>query len=261
MWTSMVRYLSVALAFAVITAAPIEYARSVAASTRAAASPSDIVQKRTIAPGERTILTVRTSGVVEVVIFEHTGEPDLLQTFRSGQVPRTAKVFTNIKKLAYPLASEAGADFYVRVRPLTVGETTVYYESGTIAQAMARLRSGNDLVRNRGTVWVRDGLHQMPVYQLVPGTMIRVEILAGRGTVALLKTQDYLAVRDGRTTLVSRCVAGSCVRSETGGTALALPLDDYDDRYLMAVPEGASLEFSYQVIATPKVLNYITTCT
>jgi len=254
----MVRYRPLAL---VLAGSGFVIAQLITAS----ASPGvgDIVQKRTIAPGERTVLTVNTSGVVEVVIFEHsrTDEPDLLRTFHAGQVPRTAKVFTNIRDLAYPLASDVGADFYIRVRPLLAGETTLHYEPGTIAQAMTRLRGGNSLVRNRGTVLVRGGLHQMPVYQLVPGTVIRVEILTGRGTVALLKTRDYLAISKGQTTLVSRCAVGSCVRSESGRLVLNLAIDDYDDRYLMAIPEGAPLTFSYQVIATPEVVNYITSCT
>lgn len=227
----------------------------------ASAGSGEIVQKRTIAPGERTVLTVKTSGVVEVVIFEHTGEPELLGTFQAGRVPRTAKVFTNIKELAYPLASDVGADFYVRVRPLAAGRTTLHYEPGTISRAMAQLRGGSNLTRNRGTAWVRSGLHQMPVYQLVPGTVIRVEILTGQGTVALLKTRDYLAVRDGKVAVVSRCAAASCVRSATGGKVLELSLHDYDDRYLVAVAEGAPLTFSYQVIATPEVVDYITSCT
>lgn len=249
----MACYLPLVLAI-VVSALPIAHL---------SASPSlpDIVQKRSIGPGERTMFVVRTSGVVEVVIFEHTGEPELLQAFQAGQVPRTARVFTDVKDLAYPLASAAGADFYVRVRHLAAGATTVHYEPGTIDQAMARLRTGGNLVRSRGTVWVRSGLYQMPVYQVVPGTVIKVEIGAGRGAVALLKTRDYLAVRDRTATLISRCVPASCVRSESGGRVLNLSTDDYDDRYLVATAEGAPLTFSYQVIATPAALNYITTCT
>ncbi len=230
-------------------------------SAGASSSAGDIVHKRVIAAGERTVLTVRSAGVVEVTIFEHTGEPDLLQVFQSGRTPRTAKVFTNIKELAYPLASDDGVDFYVRVRPLIAGETTVRYEPGTILQAMARLRNGSRLVRNQGSVQVRSGLHQMPVYQLVPGTIIKVAIQSGRGAVALVKTRDFLAIRDGRASLASRCTPGSCVRSESVGKSLELSLNDYDDRYLLAEADGTPLEFLYQVIATPEVVNYITSCT
>lgn len=239
------------------TAGPITPVQGRAPST---SSPGTIVQQRTIPPGGRTVLTVKTSGLAEVVIFEHTGDGALLREFHAGATPRTARVFTNIRELVFPLASESGADFYIRVRPLIAGDTTLHYSSGTIAQAMSRLRHGRNLARNRGIVVVHRGLHQMPVYQLVPETVIRLEILGGSGTVALLRTRDYLAVRAGTSALARRCSAGSCLRSQTDGKVLGLRLEDYDDRYLVAASDGAPLTFSYQVVATPDSLNYITTC-
>lgn len=223
-------------------------------------SEAEIVQTRAIAPGERTVLTVRTTGVAEVVIFEEDAhDPSLLEEFRAGRVPRTARVFSNMKEVAYPLASQTGSTFHVRVRHLVQGDAVLEYSPGLDEQAMTQLRRGSPLVRNRGTVLVRGDLHHMPVYQLVPGTIIKVEIKAGRGTVALLKTRDYLAVRDGKATLASRCAPASCLRSAEGAV-LELRVDDYDDLYLTAASDGDRVEFAYQIIATPEVLNYISTC-
>ena len=227
------------------------------------ASPGElsgvITQKRSIPAGGRTPITIKTSGIVEVVIFEDTGDRTLLDEFRGGATPRTARVFQNIRELVFPLASDAGADFYVRVRQVVAGTTTITYTTGTIAQAMSRLHQGMNLVRNRGVVRVHGGLHQMPVYQLVPETVIRLEILDGDGTVALLKTRDYLAVRGG-TALSRRCQIGSCLRSRRDGKVLALRIQDYDDRYLVASSDGTPLTFSYRVVATPESVHYITTC-
>lgn len=242
-------------------AAPPDSAGAIRSAPNAPAAGGDIVQTRSIAAGERTILTVRTSGIVEVVIYEHMGDAALLAEFQAGRTPRTARVFTDIKEVAYPLASQAGSDFHVRVHHRVPGDTVLHYEVGTIEQAMTRLRKGSNLVRNRGAVRVDRGLHQMAVYQLVPGTIIKIELVAGRGTVGLLKTLDYLAVRDGKATLASRCVPRSCLGSDGGRNVLEFAVDDYDDRYLVATSEGEMVEFTYQVIATPEVLNYIATCT
>ncbi|MCS7172478.1 MAG: hypothetical protein N0A24_03570 [Armatimonadetes bacterium] len=219
----------------------------------------DTVQERVVRPGERTVLEVHTQGLVEVVIYEHTGDANELAQFRSGQIPRTARVFTHMKALRYPLASDSGSTFYVRLRHLQPGETVLRYEPGTVEESMARLRRGQNLVRNQGTVQIRGTRLLLPVYQLVPGTILRVEVRAGKGTVGVLRTRDYLEVRDGRASLESRCRPESCLVTSSDRTALELHLTDYEDRYLVA--EGQDLVFSYQVIATPEVLNYIATCT
>ncbi len=114
-------------------------------------------------------------------------------------------------------------------------------------------------MRNQGTVRVEGGQLWMPVYQLVPGTILRVELRSGKGTVALLKTRDFLEVRDGRASLQSRCMPHQCLVSSSDRMVLELRLADYEDRYLVA--EGEDLVFSYEVIATPEVLNHIATCT
>jgi hypothetical protein len=49
------------------------------------------------------------------------------------------------------------------------------------------------------------------------------------------------------------------VETSTGRTVLELSVADYDDRYLVA--EGDGLVVTYQVVATPEVLNYISSCT
>ncbi|MDR5709593.1 MAG: hypothetical protein QN140_07190 [Armatimonadota bacterium] len=219
----------------------------------------DTVQERVVRPGERTVLEVRTEGLAEVVIYEHTGDANELGQFRAGQVPRTARVFTHVKELRYPLASDSGTTFHLRIRHLQPGETTLRYEPGTIEEAMTRLRRGHNLVRNQGTVQVRGERLLLPVYQLVPGTALRMEVRSGKGTVGVLKTRDYLEVRSGRASLQDRCRPESCLVTSSGRTAVELYLTDYEDRYLVA--EGQDLVFSYQVIATPEVLNYIATCT
>ncbi len=219
----------------------------------------DTVQRRAVQPGERTVLDVSTTGLVEVVIYEHTGDAEELGRLQSGQIPRTAKVFRDVQFLRYPLASDSGSTFFVRVRHLRPGRTTLRYEPGTIEEAMGRLRRGENLVRNQGTVQVQGGRLWMPVYQLVPGTILRVELRSGKGAVGLLKTRDFLEVRDGRSSLQSRCGPHQCLVSSSGRTVLELRLADYEDRYLVA--EGEGLVFSYEVVATPEVLNYIATCT
>jgi len=219
----------------------------------------DTVLKRVVRPGERTVVDVRTAGLVEVVIYEHLGNSEELAQFRAGQIPRTAKVFTHVKELHYPLASDSGSEFHLRIRHLLPGETSLRYEPGTIEEAMARLRRGQHLVRNQGAVQVRGGRLLLPVYQLVPGTLLRIEVRSGKGTVGVLRTRDYLEVRDGRASLQSRCRPDTCLETSSGRGVVEVHLADYEDRYLVA--EGEDLVFSYQVIATPEVLNYIATCT
>jgi hypothetical protein len=126
---------------------------------------------------------------------------------------------------------------------------------------MAQLRNGRNLVRNQGTVLVRGGLHHMPVYQLVPGTIIRLTHLGGSGSAALLTTREYVAVRNGTGRRAAQCLSRLCLRPASGSKVLELKIDDYDDRYLAASSVGEPFIFSYQIIATPETLNYITTCT
>lgn len=215
----------------------------------------DIVESRAIAPGERTVLTVRTTGVVDVVIWEET-ELAEYTAFQAGEVPRTARMFTGVKELAYPLASQTGATFHVRIHHQVPGVTTLHYEVGTSEEAMNQLRKGENLIRNHGTL-VAEGLYLMPIYQLVPGTIVKVEPKAGQGTIALLKTLDYLAVKRGEKVLEDVCADNPCV---SANNKLEFYLDDYDDRYLVVKSETESLEFSYTVLATPEVLNYIVSC-
>lgn len=215
----------------------------------------DIVESRVIAPGERTVLMIGTTGVVDVVIWEET-EPAEFTAFQAGETPRTAKVFMGVKELAYPLASQTGATFHVRVHHQVPGATTLHYEVGTSEAAMNQLRKGENLIRNRGTL-VAEGLYLMPIYQLVPGTIVKVEPKAGQGTIALLKTLDYLAVKRGEKVLGDLCADNPCVNADN---KLEVYLDDYDDRYLVVQSETESLEFSYTVLATPEVLNYIVSC-
>ncbi|MFN3284935.1 MAG: hypothetical protein ACK45F_01475 [bacterium] len=219
----------------------------------------DAVQQRSVQAGERTVLEVSTTGLVEVVVYEHTGEEGELAQFQAGGVPRTAKVFSRVQEVSYPLSSVTEARFYVRVRHLEAGQTQVRYVPGTVDEAMGRLRKGEDLVRNGGTVRVGGEMLAMAVYQLVPGTVVRVEVRSGKGLVGLLKTRDYLDVREGRASLASRCTPATCVDASSGRTVLEVPISDYDDRYLVA--EGPGLVFTYQVVATPEVLNYISSCT
>ncbi|MDR5676191.1 MAG: hypothetical protein QN128_07290, partial [Armatimonadota bacterium] len=219
----------------------------------------DVVQERRVRAGERTVLEVSTTGLVEVVVYEYAGDAGELEEFRAGRVPRTAKVFSRVQEVSYPLSSVTEARFYVRVRHLEPGQTQVRYVPGTVDEAMGRLRKGEKLVRNRGTVRVDGEPLAMAVYQLVPGTVVRVEVRSGKGLVGVLKTRDYLEVREGRATLVSRCTPAACVDASSGRAVLELPVSDYDDRYLVA--EGSGLVFTYEVVATPEVLNYISSCT
>lgn len=216
----------------------------------------DIVESRTVAPGERTVLVVTTTGAVDVVIWEET-EPVEFAAFQAGETPRTAKVFTGVKELAYPLASQTGATFHMRVHHRVPGATALRYEVGTSEEAMNQLRKGENLIRNRGTI-VAEGLYMMPLYQLVPGTIVKVEPKAGQGTIALLKTMDYLAVKRGEKILVDLCADNPCVNGAQNN--LEFYLEDYDDRYLAVQTENGSLEFAYTVLATPEVLNYIVSC-
>ncbi|MCS7236240.1 MAG: hypothetical protein RMM30_09740 [Armatimonadota bacterium] len=219
----------------------------------------DEVHRRPVKAGERTVLEVSTTGLLEVVVYERTGDARELEEFRAGRVPRTAKVFSQVRELSYPLSSVTDTEFYVRVRHLRPGETRLRYVPGLVDEAMARLRKGENLVRNRGVVVVEGGRLTMPVYQLVPGTVVRVEVQSGRGVVGLLKTRDYLDVRDGRATVAGRCTPQACVEASSGRAVLEVAVGDYDDRYLVA--EGQGLVFTYRVVATPEVLNHISSCT
>lgn len=218
----------------------------------------EIVEQRVISPGERTVLTLNTTGLAEVVIFEESDDGSSLEALKAGQTPRTAKVFSNVRALAYPLASQTGATFQVQIRPQAPGEMTLSYTVGTSEQAMNQLRKGQNLVRNEGIIRSK-GSYFIPVYQLVPGTIIKIGIREGTGTMALLKTMDYLAVKNNETTLASLCAPDSCLQAN-GKETLEVKVDDYDDRYLVIQTGEGSLEFSFQVIATPEVLNYIVSC-
>lgn len=220
--------------------------------------PKETVQRRLVRAGERTVLEVSTTGLVEVILYEHMGDSQELAQFQAGQVPRSAKVFTQVRQLGYPLSSVSGSEFYARLRPLRPGQTQLRYRPGTVDDAMARLRKGHPLVRNHGTVVV-DGRFTAPIYQLVPGTVVRLEVRSGKGLVAVLKTRDFLEVRDERIALTTRCLPAWCVDTASGRAVLELPVADYDDRYLVA--EGEDLVFTYQVVATPEMLNYISSCT
>ena len=219
---------------------------------------SDAVLTRRVAAGGRVVLEVQTTGLVDVVIYEPTGDTQELQLFREGGVPRTAKEFSSVLRVQYPLASLSGTDFLVRVRHRQPGVTTVRFHPGTQDEAMGRLRRGENLVRNGGTVDVREGLYSMPIYQLVPGTLVRVEVEQGTGSVALLKFRDYREVREGRVSLGSLCSPARCVGAGSGRNQLKFYVSDYDDLYVVAT---GPVRFRYEVVATPEVLNYISSCT
>lgn len=219
---------------------------------------SDRVLTQRVPPGARVVLEVRTTGLVDVAVYESTGNTQELQLFQEGGLPRTAKEFASVRQIQYPLASLSGTDFLVRVRYRQPGVTTVLFRPGTQDEAMGRLRRGENLVRNGATVDVREGLYTMPVYQLVPGTVVHVEVEEGTGSVALLKVRDYLDVREGRVSLASLCSPARCVGTASGRNQLELHVSDYDDLYLVAT---GPVRFRYQVVATPEVLNYISSCT
>jgi hypothetical protein len=198
------------------------------APTRGTAGPgeelsltADAVLARSVRAGERVVLAVRTTGLVDVTVYESTGDAAELQLFRGGGTPRTAKQFHSVLEVSYPLASLSGTDFWVRVQHRRPGRTSVFYRAGTQDEAMGRLPKGQNLVRNQATVVVAGRL-STAVYQLVPGTLLRVQVRSGKGTVALLKTRDYLDVKDSRASLASRCTPAACVETSTGRTVLEL---------------------------------------
>lgn len=211
-----------------------------------------------IAKDERTVMEISTTGLVEVVIMEDLGDETELQTFQAGEIPRSAKVFPNARWLKYPLFSSTGSTYYVRIRERKPGETSISYHVGTIPEALDRLIQGENLVRNEG-ILVTSVPYFQPVYQLVPGTIVNLEIRQGKGRVALLKTFDYLAVKNGEAKLQDLCSANPCA-TDSGQANIQVRLDEYEDLYIVAQPEGGELEFSYSVIATPEILNYTTTC-
>lgn len=224
----------------------------------ASSSSANVVERQAIDPGGRTVMSVATTGLVEVVIFEEGDDGAQMEAFKAGQTPRTAKVFSNVKALSYPLSSATGANFHVRIHHQAPGETTVKYTPGTSEEAMGQLRKGQNLVRNQGTIR-SDSLYFTPVYQLVPGTIVKLELKEGMGRVALLKTLDYLAAKKGEVKLTDLCAANPCATAR-GKATVEMKLDDFDDRYIVAQSEGGPIEFSYMVLATSEVLNYIATC-
>lgn len=235
------------------------------APTRGTAGPgeelsltADAVLARSVRAGERVVLAVRTTGLVDVTVYESTGDAAELQLFRGGGTPRTAKQFHSVLEVSYPLASLSGTDFWVRVRHRRPGRTSVFYRPGTQDEAMGRLRRGENLERNSGVVEAGEGLYSMPLYQLVPGTVVHLEVEAGTGTVGLLKVREFLEVKEGRASLGSRCSPARCVGVGSGRERLELYVSDYDDLYVVA--EGP-VRFRYRVVATPEVLNYISSCT
>lgn len=220
---------------------------------------TDAVLTRKVGPGERVVLSLRTTGAADVAVYESTGDRAEEQLFRQGGAPRTAKVFSSVVQLNYPLASLSGTEFLIRVHHRRPGAATVSFQPGTQDEAMGRLRRGENLERNGGTVEVtREEVYSTPLYQLVPGTVVQIEVEAGAGPVALLKVRDYLDVREGRATLASRCAPARCVDSASGRARLDLYVTDYDDLYVVA---AGPVRFRYRVVATPEVLNYISSCT
>jgi hypothetical protein len=235
------------------------------APTRGAAGPgevlsltADAVLARSVRAGERVVLAVRTTGLVDVTVYESTGDAAEVQLFREGGTPRTAKQFHSVLEVSYPLASLSGTDFWVRVQHRRPGRTSVFYRPGTQDEAMGRLRRGENLERNSGVVDAGEGLYSMPLYQLVPGTVVHLEVEAGTGTVGLLKVREFLEVKEGRASLGSRCSPARCVGTGSGRERLELYVSDYDDLYLVA---QGPVRFRYRVVATPEVLNYISSCT
>ena len=218
----------------------------------------DAVLTRSVRAGERVVLAVRTTGLVDVTVYESTGDTREVQAFRGGATPRTAKQFHSVLEVSYPLASLSGTDFWVRVQHRRPGRTSVFYRPGTQDEAMGRLRRGENLERNSGMVEAGEGLYSMPLYQLVPGTVVHLELEAGTGTVALLKVREFLEVKEGRASLGSRCSPARCVGAGSGRERLELYVSDYDDLYVVA---QGPVRFRYRVVATPEVLNYISSCT
>jgi hypothetical protein len=218
----------------------------------------DAILTRSVRAGERVVLAVRTTGLVDVTVYESTGDAAEVQLFREGGTPRTAKQFHSVQEVSYPLASLSGTEFLIRVQHRQPGTTSVFYRPGTQDEAMGRLRRGENLERNSGVVEAQDGLYTMPLYQLVPGTVVHLEVEAGTGTVALLKVREFLDVKQGRASLGSRCSPARCVGTGSGRERLELYVSDYDDLYLVA---QGPVRFRYRVVATPEVLNYISSCT
>lgn len=218
----------------------------------------DAVLSRKVGAGERVVLTVSTTSLADISIYEITGEREEEELFRAGGTPRTAKVFTSVVQVSYPLASLSGTEFLVRIQHRKPGIATVSYQPGTQDEAMSRLRRGQNLERNRGTAHVQQGFYSMPLYQLVPGTVVELEVEEGHGPVALFKVKDYLEVREERASLASRCRPDRCVDVASGRRRLELFVQDYDDLYLVAT---GPVRFRYRVVATPEVLNYISSCT
>ncbi len=219
---------------------------------------TDAVLTRSVRPGERVVLQVRTTGLVDVTVYESTGDAREVQLFREGGTPRTAKQFLSVLHVSYPLASLSGTDFLIRVQHRRPGRTSVSYVPGTQDEAMGRLRRGDSLERNSGVVEAGEGLYSMPLYQLVPGTVVHLEVEAGTGTVALLKVREFLDVQEGGASLGSRCSPARCVGTGSGRERLELYVSDYDDLYVVA---QGPVRFRYRVVATPEVLNYISSCT
>ncbi len=218
----------------------------------------DSLLTRRVTAGERVLLTVDTTGLVDVTLYESTGDLAEAELFRRGGTPRAAKLFNSVVQVRYPLASLSGSEFWIRIRHRELGTTTVSYWPGTQDEAMGRLRRGENLERNSGVVDVREGLYTMPLYQLVPGTVVELEVEAGTGQVALLKVRDYLDVKAGHASLGSRCSPARCVDPGVGRIRLELKVPDYDDLYVVA---AGPVRFRYRVVATPEVLNYISSCT
>jgi len=232
--------------------------RSTGGPTEELGLTGDAVLSRSVRAGERVVLAVRTTGLVDVTVYESTGDAREVQAFRGGATPRTAKQFHSVLEVSYPLASLSGTEFWVRVQHRRPGRTSVFYRPGTQDEAMGRLRRGENLERNSGMVEAGEGLYSMPLYQLVPGTVVHLEVEAGTGTVALLKVREFLEVKEGRASLGSRCSPARCVGAGSGRERLELYVSDYDDLYVVA---QGPVRFRYRVVATPEVLNYISSCT
>lgn len=201
-------------------------------------------------PGDRYVLMLETDGLSDVYII--SGKYTL-----STDPPPSATSFYALKKLTYAIPSQTGGTYYVLIRQREGGEVRLSVKEGTIDDATRALRAGGEITRNSFVaVFPPDSVFTFPIYQFIPGTRLHLETDGG-ATVALVDSAGYYAFSKGSKQLEDLCKASNCLQ---GAGSLALESEDYIDLYLIVENKDSPTTISLQVIATPKMLFYVGTC-
>ena len=197
--------------------------------------------------GDRPTLSVDSTGVVDVYVFESRE----WEKFVGGSRARAAYEYPNTTRLVTALPVQYDVVYVVYIKAVEDAEVAVELKSGKIDEATRIMRLGGEVLRAFHEVEVK-GRHVAKIALFSPGTRLELKY-DGEGTVAVLWFSDYRKYIEG-TPLDRLCSADNCLR---GSGELKIVSDSFDDAYI--VVEGAG-RLAYALVATPELLLKVGTC-